>query len=122
MGQAQASEAAPERADLVWSEDDVKDAMDAHGVRDREAVLEEARLHDADGNLYLDKEELHSAAGLVAATKVAEAEAESRAASREVDGVGEQTLVSSGPGANPEYLPSHCPLKMDPSGLRNRFH
>ncbi len=97
MGQAQASEAAPERADLVWSEDDVKDAMDAHGVRDREAVLEEARLHDADGNLYLDKEELHSAAGLVAATKVAEAEAESRAASREVDGVGEQTLVSSGP-------------------------
>ncbi|MDP6010454.1 MAG: tetratricopeptide repeat protein, partial [Candidatus Poseidoniaceae archaeon] len=61
MGQAQASEAAPERSDLVWSEDDVKDAMDAHGIRDREAVLEEARLHDADGNLYLDKEELHSA-------------------------------------------------------------
>ena len=97
MGQAQASEAAPERSDLVWSEDDVKDAMDAHGVRDREAVLEEARLHDADGNLYLDKEELHSAAGLVAAKKSAETEAESRAAAREVEVVDEPGPVQSGP-------------------------
>jgi len=83
MGQAQASEAAPERADLVWAEDDVASAMDAHGLRDREAVLEEARLHDVDGNLYLDKEELHSAAGLVAAKQAATVEAESRAHTRE---------------------------------------
>lgn len=83
MGQAQASEAAPERADLVWSEDDVASAMHSHGLRDREAVLEEARLHDVDGNLYLDKEELHSAAGLVAAKQAATVEAESRATTRE---------------------------------------
>jgi len=97
MGQAQASEAAPERGELVWSEDDVKDAMDAHGIRDREAVLEEARLHDDDGNLYLDKEELHSAAGLVAATKAAEAEAESRAAVREEEDPDGHSPVPSGP-------------------------
>ncbi len=82
MGQAQTSEAAPERAELVWSEDDVSDAMEAHGIRDREAVLEEARLHDSDGNLYLDREELHSAAGLVAAKKAAVEEAEVRSAAR----------------------------------------
>jgi len=83
MGQAQASEAAPERADLVWSEDDVSSAMQEHGLSDREAVLDEARLHDVDGNLYLDKEELHSAAGLIAAKQVATVEAESRATARE---------------------------------------
>lgn len=85
MGQAQTSEAAPERAELVWSEDDVSDAMEAHGIRDREAVLEEARLHDTDGNLYLDREELHSAAGLVAAKKAAVEEAENRSAAREIE-------------------------------------
>lgn len=83
MGQAQVSEAAPERTDLVWSEGDVASALEAHGLRDREAVLEEARLHDVDGNLYLDKEELHSAAGLIAAKQAATVEAESRATARE---------------------------------------
>ncbi|MEC8142681.1 MAG: tetratricopeptide repeat protein, partial [Candidatus Thermoplasmatota archaeon] len=42
--------------------------MEETGVEDAEAILAEAAHHDLDGDGHLDKEELKSAAGIVAAT------------------------------------------------------
>ncbi|MBA4735490.1 MAG: tetratricopeptide repeat protein [Candidatus Poseidoniales archaeon] len=46
--------------------------MEETGVEDSEAILAEAAHHDLDGDGYLDKEELKSAANIVAATQIIE--------------------------------------------------
>ena len=46
--------------------------MEETGVEDSEAILAEAAHHDLDGDGYLDKEELKSAANIVAATQTIE--------------------------------------------------
>ena len=46
--------------------------MEETGVENAEAILSEAVHHDLDGDGYLDKEELKSAAGIVAATQIVE--------------------------------------------------
>ena len=46
--------------------------MEETGVEDAEAILAEAAHHDIDGDGHLDKEELKSAAGIVAATQIVE--------------------------------------------------
>ena len=50
--------------------------MEETGVEDAEAILAEAAHHDLDGDGYLDKEELKSAAGIVAATQIVEEQIE----------------------------------------------
>lgn len=46
--------------------------MEETGVEDSEAILAEATHHDLDGDGHLDKEELKSAASIVAATQIVE--------------------------------------------------
>ncbi|CAI8350370.1 MAG: Photosystem I assembly protein Ycf3 [Candidatus Poseidoniaceae archaeon] len=46
--------------------------MEETGIEDAEAILAEAAHHDLDGDGHLDKEELKSAAGIVAATQIVE--------------------------------------------------
>ena len=46
--------------------------MEETGVEDSEAILAEAAHHDMDGDGHLDKEELKSAASIVAATQIVE--------------------------------------------------
>ena len=46
--------------------------MEETGVEDSEAILAEAAHHDMDGDGHLDKEELKSAANIVAATQIVE--------------------------------------------------
>ncbi|MEC8609737.1 MAG: tetratricopeptide repeat protein [Candidatus Thermoplasmatota archaeon] len=50
--------------------------MEETGVEDAEAILAEAAHHDIDGDGHLDKEELKSAAGIVAATQIVEEQIE----------------------------------------------
>ena len=50
--------------------------MEETGVEDAEAILAEAAHHDLDGDGHLDKEELKSAAGIVAATQIVEEQIE----------------------------------------------
>ena len=50
--------------------------MQETGVEDAEAILAEAAHHDLDGDGHLDKEELKSAAGIVAATQIVEEQIE----------------------------------------------
>ena len=50
--------------------------MQETGVEDSEAILAEAAHHDHDGDGVLDKEELVSAASVVAATKIIEEQIE----------------------------------------------
>ena len=50
--------------------------MEETGVKDAEAILAEAAHHDLDGDGHLDKEELKSAAGIVAATQIVEEQIE----------------------------------------------
>ena len=50
--------------------------MEETGVEDAEAILAEATHHDLDGDGHLDKEELKSAAGIVAATQIVEEQIE----------------------------------------------
>ena len=50
--------------------------MEETGVEDAEAILAEAAHHDLDGDGHLDKEELKSAAGIVAATQIIEEQIE----------------------------------------------
>ena len=50
--------------------------MKETGVEDAEAILAEAAHHDLDGDGHLDKEELKSAAGIVAATQIVEEQIE----------------------------------------------
>jgi tetratricopeptide (TPR) repeat protein len=50
--------------------------MEETGVKDAEAILAEAAHHDIDGDGHLDKEELKSAAGIVAATQIVEEQIE----------------------------------------------
>jgi len=50
--------------------------MEETGVENAEAILSEAVHHDLDGDGYLDKEELKSAAGIVAATQIVEEQIE----------------------------------------------
>jgi len=50
--------------------------MEETGVQDSEAILAEAAYHDLDGDGTLDKEELISAASVVAATKIIEEQIE----------------------------------------------
>ncbi|MBT93359.1 MAG: hypothetical protein CMA60_00865 [Euryarchaeota archaeon] len=50
--------------------------MEETGVDDAEAILAEAAHHDLDGDGHLDKEELKSAAGIVAATQIVEEQIE----------------------------------------------
>ena len=50
--------------------------MQETGVEDAEAILAEATHHDLDGDGHLDKEELKSAAGIVAATQIVEEQIE----------------------------------------------
>ena len=50
--------------------------MQETGVEDSEAILAEAAHHDHDGDGILDKEELASAASVVAATKIIEEQIE----------------------------------------------
>ncbi|MGB2446923.1 MAG: tetratricopeptide repeat protein [Candidatus Poseidoniaceae archaeon] len=46
--------------------------MEETGIEDAEAILNEAAHHDLDGDGYLDKEELRSAADIVVATQIVE--------------------------------------------------
>ena len=46
--------------------------MEETGIEDAEAILSEAAHHDLDGDGYLDKEELRSAADIVVATQIVE--------------------------------------------------
>lgn len=50
--------------------------MEETGVEDSEAILAEAAHHDLDGDGYLDREELKSAANIVAATQIIEEQIE----------------------------------------------
>ena len=50
--------------------------MEETGVQDPEAILAEATYHDLDGDGHLDKDELKSAAGVVAATQLVEEQIE----------------------------------------------
>ena len=50
--------------------------MEETGIEDAEAILAEAAHHDLDGDGHLDKEELKSAAGIVAATQIVEEQIE----------------------------------------------
>ena len=50
--------------------------MEETGVQDPEAILAEAAYHDLDGDGHLDKDELKSAAGVVAATQLVEEQIE----------------------------------------------
>lgn len=50
--------------------------MEETGIDDAEAILAEAAHHDLDGDGHLDKEELKSAAGIVAATQIVEEQIE----------------------------------------------
>ena len=50
--------------------------MEETGIEDAEAILVEAAHHDIDGDGHLDKEELKSAAGIVAATQIVEEQIE----------------------------------------------
>ena len=50
--------------------------MEETGVQDPEAILAEAAYHDLDGDGHLDKDELKSAAGVVAATQFVEEQIE----------------------------------------------
>ena len=50
--------------------------MEETGVEDADAILAEAAHHDLDGDGHLDKEELKSAAGIVAATQIVEEQIE----------------------------------------------
>ena len=52
-----------------YAEDDVTQVMEEVGVDDAEAILSEARHHDADGNQHLEYDELKAAAEVVAATQ-----------------------------------------------------
>ena len=61
-----------------WQEKDLSEAMTAAGVEDRQAVLQEATHHDADGNAILDAEELERAASMVRAREDAQIIAEAR--------------------------------------------
>ena len=61
-----------------WQEDELSTAMEAAGVEDRQAVLQEATHHDSDGNAILDAEELARAASMVRAREDAEVIAEAR--------------------------------------------
>ncbi len=55
-----------------WKEEDLESAMKATGVTDRQAILQEATHHDADGNAVLDSQELEMAATMVKARMQAE--------------------------------------------------
>jgi len=61
-----------------WEEKDLSDAMETAGVDDRQAVLQEATHHDADGNAILDAEELERAASVIRAREDAQIIAEAR--------------------------------------------
>lgn len=61
-----------------WQEKDLNTAMETAGVKDRQAVLQEATHHDSDGNAILDAEELARAASMVKARKDAEVIVEAR--------------------------------------------
>ncbi|MAK42318.1 MAG: hypothetical protein CL997_06505, partial [Euryarchaeota archaeon] len=58
--------------DTKWKEEDLESAMKATGVTDRQAILQEATHHDADGNAVLDSQELEMAATMVKARMQAE--------------------------------------------------
>ncbi len=61
-----------------WQEKDLSQAMESAGVEDRQAVLQEATHHDADGNAILDAEELERAASMVRAREDAQIIADAR--------------------------------------------
>lgn len=48
-----------------YSEEDIENVMNKHGLEDQEVLLREATMHDRDTNLVLDKEELEIAAKTV---------------------------------------------------------
>ena len=56
----------------IHQESTLNIVMEETGVEDAEAILSEAVHHDLDGDGHLDKEELKSAAGIVAATQIVE--------------------------------------------------